>query len=179
MNKKLLFILLSFAVVITGCEATETTNSSSFKPEISTKIDSTTIANPWGETQSLTVAADSSEVDFTPPSEEALPDDVELTTYRYMEGTVEALYSQTENKMVIRKSYSVEGKELSGDYNKYSQNWDESIDNISVHCCGDKETINNACYDIDNAHYSILYNPGKEGDGLSKDQLKELMLAIK
>ncbi len=175
MKKKSLILMLMLVFTLTGCGAAKTEEVSSFKPEISKEINRSMIANPWGDTQSLSVAVESSEVDFTPPPETALPDDVELTTYRYMEGMIEALYSQTENEMLIRKSYSHEGTGLSGDYTKYSKTWDETVEDICIHCSGDGESINLAYFDKENGHFSILYNAGNEGKGLSKDQLKTLV----
>ena len=185
MMKKLIIFITAIAILgflLAGCgaqgdvsasaEGSEDSDSTA-KAEIVTEIDASQIANPWGETQSLDVATESSGVDFIPPQE--LPPDVELTTYRYMEGTIEALYVQTDNEMVLRKSTALGGAELSGDYNTYSKEWDEDIGGITVHCRGDGESINSAFYDKDGAHYSILYNAGEEGKGLTLPQLNSLV----
>ncbi len=107
----------------------------------------TAIANPWGDTQSLDVAQNSSGVTYAFPEDGSLPGGVSLKTYRYMEGTIEALYEGGENELCIRKSNDMEGFELAGDYNKYSKEWDEDIDGVTVHCRGDGELINVVAFD--------------------------------
>ena len=139
------------------------------------------IANPWGETQSLSVAEDSSEVLFNPPTEDSLPggtEPVALQTYRYMDGTIEALYGNGKDELCIRKSYELEGQSLSGDYNEYSNEWEATLDGIVVHCLGDGEKANSVFFD-DDGHFSILYNPGIEGQGLDSDELEAIIMGLK
>ncbi len=143
--------------------------------ELLQEMKQTAVANPWGDTQSLSVAEEGSGVEFTPPSEESLPEGIELKIYRYMEGIFEAIYGDDSNELTIRKSNDREGIDLSGDYNKYSKEWDESSGDLTVHCLGDGETVNNAACDLDGAHFSILYNPGEEGRGLTVDELWSLL----
>ena len=143
--------------------------------EVREEMNKTAIANPWGDTQSLDVAVESSGVEFTPPEEGQLPGGVELKIYRYMEGTIEADYEGSGNELSIRKSVKSEGKELSGDYNGYSKEWDEEISGITVNCRGDGELINTAVFDADGGHFAISYNIGEEGRGLTVDELGNLI----
>ena len=136
------------------------------------------IANPWGETQSISVAGQWAGVDFKPPSEDiTLEDgrDVSLTTYRYMTGTAEALYRSDDNELTFRQSCDTEGVSLTGDHNAYSHEWDERIDEVDVHCFGDGKTINLAYYDDRNDHFSITFDCGEEGKGLTADDLMHII----
>jgi len=135
----------------------------------------TAIANPWGDTQSLDVAVESSGVEFTPPSEDALPVGLKLKAYRYMEGTIEAVYEGGNNSLTIRKSNDRKGEVLSGDYNTYSGEWDEVISGINVHCHGDGDLINTAEYDSDGGHFALSFNIGEEGRGISPGELQTII----
>ena len=95
-----------------------------------------------------------------------------------MEGTIEALYENVNDEMRIRVSMDMAGEELAGDYTSYSQNWDESIQGITVRCKGDGETINNALFDAEDLHYAILYNAGDEGYGLTADELNAIVTGM-
>ena len=135
------------------------------------------IANPWGETQSLTVAIESSEVDFIPPKGDkvtAAGISLPLKTYRYMQGIIEALYTEGDAELRIRKSSEMEGQELSGDYNAYPEEWNENIGGIEVHLRGDKGKAFEATYKEKNGNYAILFRNGEKGEGMSVDELESL-----
>ncbi len=177
----LLVVLTSCGEPVTnnGAEApageAETEETAEEGQELLEEMQKTAVVNPWGDTQSLSVAVEGSGVEFTPPAEDSLPEGIELQVYRYMEGVFEARYGDDNNELTIRKSNDREGIDLSGDYNKYSKEWDESSGDLTIHCLGDGETVNNVSYDLDGAHFSILYNPGEEGRGLTVDELWTLL----
>ena len=158
-----------------GADQTAAADSEVDYDQVVSDMKKTAIANPWGDTQSLDVAVESSGVEFTPPSEEALPVGLMLKTYRYMEGTIEAVYEGGNDSLTIRKSNDREGKDLSGDYNDYSGEWDEVISGINVHCRGNNDLINTAEYDSDNGHFAVSFNIGEEGRGISPGELQRLI----
>ncbi|MCR4909578.1 MAG: hypothetical protein K5985_12180 [Lachnospiraceae bacterium] len=146
---------------------------------------------PWGETQSLSVATESSEVDFVPPSEDALPgesDPVPLLTYRYMTGTVEALYRDEEKntELRIRKSTARSGEELVEEYRRDNRKGassseearKETFDDLTVYCLGDGDLTEIAWFTKTDGNYAIIYTPGTEDSGLSEGELKTLVSAL-
>ncbi|MCR5649914.1 MAG: hypothetical protein K6F86_01890 [Lachnospiraceae bacterium] len=143
--------------------------------ELLDEMQKAAVGNPWGDTQALSVAEETAGVKFTPPEEDMLPEGQELQTYRYMEGILEADYSDGENELCIRKSGKIKGQELSGDYNKYGKEWTEMISGIAVTCLGDGELINTAYYDDETGHFAISYNIGQEGKGISVGELQRLI----
>ena len=67
----------------------------------------TEIEEGWGETQSISVATDWAGIDFVSPDETFVLDDgrtIDLTTYRYRTGEVEALYKGEDYEVVFKKS---------------------------------------------------------------------------
>ncbi len=138
------------------------------------------VVNEWLMTDELETAVAGSGIEFTPPVKAALPgNNMTLTFYRYRTGTVEACYQDEEqNGLLVRKSNTQSGDELSGDYTSYSSSWDQSVKKITVRCKGDGKTINNAVYSDDYC-WAILYNVGREGKGLTSDQLNTLITSMK
>lgn len=141
-------------------------------------VESERIANPWGETQSLSVASEWAGLDFGPsPEVIRLEDgrDMSLTTYRYMTGTIEALYQEAEYDLVIRKSSDVRGDDLAGDYNVYRKEWEEVVGDTQVYCKGDGDTINVAYFEQDDEFYSVTFHCGEEGKGLTISDLSAIV----
>lgn len=139
------------------------------------------LTNQWGETQSLSVATDWAGVDFVePPATIALEDgqDVELTTYRYATGIVEALYAGEGYELRIRRSDTYQGSELAEDPSSYLKTWDAEGPGIPVSCYGDGNTVNLAFFDAGGDHFTVTYNPGSEGNGLSETDLLALITKI-
>ena len=131
--------------------------------------------NEWTDTSDLNAAISNSGVKFSPPV--ALPDGYFLDTYSSKSGIIEARYSDNggTKALVIRKSATVSGDSLSGDYTGYSHTWDISIKGLTVHCKGDGNTVNAASYGIGTAYYTIVCHPGQEGRGLTPDQINTLV----
>ncbi len=134
--------------------------------------------NPWHETTDLEEAEKGSGVDFDPPVEGALPEGFDLLTYRYTEDIFEAVYQKGDEQLVIRVSTTLSGVELSGDYNKYSKEWEENFKGLVVKCHGDGELSNCSCADLEDIHFAVEYNLGEEGKGLSAEQLKSLFMGM-
>ncbi|MBO4375467.1 MAG: hypothetical protein J5829_10210 [Lachnospiraceae bacterium] len=143
--------------------------------ELEKEMQQAAAVNPWGDTQSVSVAEEYSGVSFTPIDDEYLPEGVELQIYRYMEDIFEARYEGGGKDMTIRKSNNRTGLDLSGDYSEYSKKWAIMANGMAVTCKGDGTLINSAAYDNETGHYSILCNPGEEGTGLSEDEVQKLI----
>ncbi len=135
------------------------------------------VVNEWVETTDLSAAVSGSGVKFTPPLEQALPEGLSLKTYRYQAGIIEASYvnDKDETVLTIRKSNTVGGTDLSGDHNSYSHAWDQTLKGVKIHCLGDGSTSNTTHFDAGEDHFAISYNIGKEGKGLTGDQLNSLI----
>ena len=76
------------------------------------------------------------------------------------------------------QSTKVGGKELSGDYNNYSKEWEENFKGLTVKCKGDGTLINCANADVETTHFAVLINPGQEGKGLTADELKSIFMGM-
>ena len=102
-------------------------------------------------------------------------------TYGAMDGIIEAQYESDENKMVIRKSETLEGTDLSGDYNSYPENWEESLKGLSVNLFGDGEKISAAYFGL-GPHFSLnIYdkNGGSSlGKGITIDELSSIVMGM-
>lgn len=137
------------------------------------------VVNDWKETEDLQEAVDGSGVSFNPPVEQAVPEGMKFKNYRYRAGTIEVRYADEKDAdeiiLVIRKSNTDSGEELLGDFNSYSKTWDLTLKGVVLHCKGDGSTANNAWFDSGDRHYGFLCNPGKEGKGLTPDQLNSLI----
>ena len=135
--------------------------------------------NPWTETENLEEAEKGSGIRFSAPVEAALPKkdegEMHFWKYRWMPGTIEAMYESVNDEMIVRVSTEAQGDELAGVYQNYSQTWDETLKGLTVHCKGDGENISVATFDVDNMHYSITFDPETEERGLTADELNSLV----
>ena len=134
------------------------------------------IINAWVDTDSLEEAVTGAGFSFTPPLDQVIPEGLSLKGYRYRTGILEADYADAEGsvKMIIRKSDTVSGVDLAGDNNVYSQSWDHTLKGLIVHCLGDGDTVN-LCWFGSAYNYTINYNAGKEGQGLTLDQINSIV----
>ena len=126
----------------------------------------------WRSTGDLSAAVAHSGVSFSPPVPEALPGGSSLVTYRSRPGVIEAQYT---GGLVIRKSNTLSGSELSGDSSAYYLAWEITLKGLRVNCRGDGATINEATFSSGEFHYSICRNMGQVGYGLSEDQINSLV----
>ena len=137
----------------------------------------TPVVNEWVDTFDISEAVSNSGVSFTPPIPEALPDGFWLDTYSSRAGIIEARYDDNTGTraLVIRKSDTYKGNELTGDYNSYSQTWDLTLKGVTVKCKGDGNTVNVATFKSGSVRYSIVCHSGQEGRGLTPDQINSLI----
>lgn len=134
------------------------------------------LPNPWIDTDSLDKAAAVSGLTMDAP--EYLPEGMERQHYRAMKGTVEADYSNGENELTLRASLDRGGLALTGDYNSYSSTWQEKVGDLVIDCIGDGERINAAAWKIGGVSYALDMAPGKEGLGLTYDELSAITAAF-
>ena len=139
------------------------------------------MANPWSETQDLEEAAAGSGIRLEAPME-GLPEHdgspMNFWKYLWMDDVIEARYENINDEMIIRASSGKEKQDLSGDYTEYSQTWTEYFKGVEVECMGDGETVNLAYFDSNDIHFSIGYQMGDEGRGLSVDELSSLIMGM-
>lgn len=136
------------------------------------------IPNPWVYTSDLNEAVTGSGIDFMGVAEESM-EGLTLLTYGYIKGSIiEAQYDVNGVEMTVRKSPTLSGLELSGDYNTYSKTWTVNFKGVNVECNGDGETLNLAYINGVENNYSISYNAGNEGQGLTVDQLQSIVMGL-
>ena len=135
---------------------------------------SNVMVSDWTDTADLDTAVSISGVVFSAPVDEALPAGTIFFGYRARSGMIEADYSD-ENTLTIRKSFTTGGNDLIGDYTNYSKSWTQNVKGLTVNCRGDGNTANAVTFDSAGAHYSISYNMGNEGNGLTADQINSLI----
>jgi len=138
--------------------------------------------NPWVYTEDIEQAIAVSAVTFNPPIEEALPEGFSLVTYAgNINGIISAEYESEDRILMIRKSDLYDGQVLSGDYNIYSENWQQVLKGLAIDCYGDGETINLAYFGTDNMHYTVSCLPKadfQEGNGLTADEMNSLIMGM-
>ena len=131
------------------------------------------MVNSWIDTFDLSEASSASGVSFSPPV--SVPDGLYFNGYRAIQGILEANYTGWGNSMMIRVSNTTSGADLAGDYNSYSNGWNQNVKGLRIYCQGDGETINWATFSSGGKYWAITYNPGLEGAGMTPDELTSLV----
>ena len=134
--------------------------------------------NPWTQTDSFDEAAEVSGVVLHLPGEADLPKGMKLLYYRAVPGTLEADYSDENEDLMIRASLDEEGYILSGDYNTYTREWKEDCGGVTVDCLGDGARVNVAMFEDGDMAYAVTMACGREGAGLTANELGMLVAAI-
>ena len=151
------------------------------EPSVFVKDSMAGMANPWTETQDLDEALGIAGFAFDPPVTEALPQGdhaVELQGYLAMPGTVCALYEGAGGSLQVRKSADIGNEDISGDFNTYTESWEENFKGLPVHCEGDGTLVNKALFTAGDHVYSVCFNTGEEGRGLRVDELQSLVMGM-
>ena len=146
----------------------------------------TEIANPWHTVDSLAEAAEGAGVEVLtiPEGTEISLGAVSVGTCRYMEGLAEVEVPYPAVGMTIRKgTAAIAGPEgdLSGDYNEYSLNWTQEINDIKVNCFGNRKgEATKTIWTAGDYSYSITaYGLGGDTDfGLKADDLTALISGL-
>ena len=183
-DKNIIIALLASGIIaLAACSANNGSGNQAGQEngsESSVIVDDTAqMPNPWTDTTELDEAEKATGISFEPLSAEAVPEGLELATYRYTDNILEVVYRGGDNELTVRASTETDGESLTGDYNVYSKEWDEEIDGSIVHCKGDGKHTNCAYADVRSIHLAVMYNPGEEGKGLDTDGLKALFMGIK
>lgn len=170
-------ILVGSMLALAACGSISQTEQNESAAEAGTEM-TVEMPNPWHETTDLEEAEKGSGVDYEPPVENSLPEGFSLASYRYTDKIFEAVYTNGDEELVIRVSTTQSGLELSGDYNAYTRKWEVNFKGLVVECNGDG-TLSNCSYaDREDIHFSVLFNAGEEGKGLSEEQLKSLFMGM-
>lgn len=134
--------------------------------------------NPWTETTDLNTAVKEAGVEFTEVASSALPkgdNAVSFQTYMAMPGIFSAIYRGGNNELLIRKSLTLEGKELAGDFYDHPDAWEEEYKGIKINCEGTKPAIRLAMFDIAGEHFTVSFRGETNEQGLSIDEIGTLM----
>ena len=140
------------------------------------------LPNPWIYTDDLDEAISHSGVEFAPPVEPALPDGFNFITYgAFNDGIIEVHYEGNGARMIIRKSKTYSGLDLSGDYNVYPYNWQITPKGVEVDCYGQQDGLINQAY-FGNGEYnysiSVIAAEGEEDTGITADNINSLIMGM-
>ncbi|MBQ2509570.1 MAG: hypothetical protein II529_01980 [Erysipelotrichaceae bacterium] len=141
-------------------------------------VEETGMINPWIETDDLNKAVKEAGVEFNQIASNALPkadNAVSFRTYMSMPGIFSAIFRGNDNEMIIRKSLTLSGRDLAGDFNEYPDVWEEEYKGLKIECEGTEPSINLASFDIAGEHHTITFRGKEEGQGLSIDEITTLM----
>ena len=140
------------------------------------------IPNPWSETSDASEAIAGAGMNYLLLFSNIIPKNIyglELQGFRYMDGTLEADYANEANEAYLRISKNMEGIEgLAGDYNEYSQEWNETLYGIKVQARGGQNRVNVAAFDAAGLHFAVGCNLGNEGAGIPIEGLKDLVVRV-
>lgn len=168
MNK---ILCLVCAFLLAGCSA----KTASASP--SAKIGGLAgVANPWGEGSTLQEAVDGSGVAFEIHG--SLPFPYDKVIYRWMSGTIEVRYFNGDQEINLRKSSSKEIKDISGDYNVYTDTKSIRVNDRTAELSGKDKKYNKAVFESTEAVYSITVAPGTS-NGLDEASMISLITAMK
>ena len=116
--RKLLFLLISVALLICGCAQQESQSQTTF------------IGNPWSDWDS--VAEAEAAVGFSFGLPEVIADSYTAAAYRTMNNQLmEVIYRDGDSEIRVRKQPG-EGQDISGDYNQYDTCTEEAINSGTV-----------------------------------------------
>lgn len=181
MKKTLTIFTAGMAVLsLVGCSAkttndvakTDTPAVEIQEPEVT---DSTQIANPWTEANSLAEATTLAGFDFT------LPEQIENNTISYIQAIENEIISvDYGDSVTVRKGNSntvgetADGiVDISGNYNTYSETIQLEVGDITVQAKDNGEGYNNIVWNLDGYYYSITSETG-----LSVDVVENLAKTI-
>lgn len=131
----------------------------------------------WFETEDLTEAVNGSGISLYPPVEgEGVPEGMHFWKYRYREGTIKVLFESVNDELIISKSTVMKERELAEDETEYSQEWDQSVKGLAVHCYGDGTLANLMTFHVDDENWTITFNRGYEGNGIDAAQIQSIIM---
>lgn len=120
----------------------------------------TQIANPWQEAKTAREAGESAGVGYFIVPEDGTETGIgPLNWYgfQYMENLAEADGAVGAADLTVRKGLKQENEDVSGDYNTYAYEWDQTVGDWNVHCFGNEEGMTmKAVWLSDNFSYSFI-----------------------
>ena len=143
------------------------------------------LANPWSDVKDVAEAVAGAGLDLfdVPEGVEISLGETNFSSFRCMDGLVEAVADFPAVQMTIRKGLSsvAEDGDISGDYTEYKNTWTQNIKGLEVTCFGNREgdatktiwSVDDLCYSI-----NVLGLGGDDDYGLSPDDLNSLINAI-
>ena len=137
------------------------------------------MANPWTDTATLEEAVKGAGLEsfVLPQVYSCFADSHSEGLFRYMDGLVEVILDDVDNRLVLRKGLGSE--DISGDYNMYPEEWDINWKGLNIHCRGEKGNVRTACWFFNGCAYSLSFNADALGmPGLSEDSVCSLVNQI-
>lgn len=183
---KYLSIILSVILAVlsfTGCKRAgdaETNSEESIRFSDININENAQILNPWLTADSIEEAVENSGLEnFSTPAvlDAIFPGEYTGPEISYMKKLVELTFTSGSNTLIVRKS--IGDKDISGDYTAYPEVRELDVNGLSVNAKGNDGLINLAFWFDQDFAYSVSYNIGPNGNGLSEDQLVSLISQIK
>ena len=153
----------------TSASSSETASSESAASSASSSVG---LANPWSDVDSAEAAAEGAGVgSFEVADNLGLADKTLFDpAYRYMDGIAEVQLQDGAFDVTVRKSLTMGGMDLSGDYTDYPEFWVTDVDGVEVSCHGfepGKATAFEWC--ANDANYSVMFR-GLGGEHMAIDE---------
>lgn len=168
MNKKLCLVL-SLAI-LAGCSSEVKTEETQEEKKTEKTTETTTIANPFQDCESLEDAKTVAGFELSCP-ESVLESDSSVVQ-AVKDNMIQVIYNKNDEEILrIRKSNSTD--DITGDYNEYSEEIDQDINGISVHCKGENQAYSTIYWSLDNYQYCIL------GNNLSLENISSIVNSVK
>ncbi len=167
MNKKLCLVLT--LAILAGCSSGVKTEETQEKKTEKT-TETTTIANPFQDCESLEDAKKVAGFELSCP-ESVLESDSSVVQ-AVKDNMIQVIYEKNDEEILrIRKSNSSD--DITGDYNEYSEEIDQDIGGISVHCKGENGAYSTISWGLDDYQYCIL------GKDLSLENISSIVNSVK
>ena len=182
MSKKTIVALLITVVIaafLTACASGTTTDEATDSGETEAQ---TGLPNPWSDVASAEDAAKGAGIaSFTVSDDLGLTETKVLApTFRCMDGIAEADFDGEAFEVCVRKSETLTGQDLSGDYNEYPFEWTMEVDGMQVACRGYEEGLASAFdWERDGANYSVMFTSlENESMGVSSVEVAAVMASV-
>lgn len=168
MNKKI-GLLLSLALLV-GCSSGTKTQEVKKEKKSEKTSETATIANPFEDCDSLEDAAGIAGFELVCPESILDSDSKEIQAVK--DNMIQVIYTKDGNEVLrIRKSNSTE--DITGDYNEYSEEVDQDVNGVNVHCKGENGKYSTISWSLNDDQYCIL------GNNLSLEDITSIVNSIR
>lgn len=141
------------------------------------------IPNPWTDTDSAEAAAAGAGVGSFDVAENLGLASLSLfdPAYRYMDGIAQVQLQGGAFDVTVRKSLTIGGMDLSGDYTDYPEFWVSDVDGVEVSCHGFKAGEATAFeWCANDANYSVLFRGlGGENMAVGESEVASVVASVK